>query len=301
MPPVILPESVATSPSSLVRSMLRNAHGYWTAAEGYQRFLYLVGVLLLASAVFHAGVLVVTGGSLTGDVSWRKPILFGEAFGLTALSVGWIMAFLPKRRVLGWVLALMLGVANTGEVFWVAMQQWRGVPSHFNNSTPFDAAAFALAGFLILLTGIVIVIVALLSFISLEANRSLAWAIRISMLLLIAAQVIGILMIRRGGNTFGPAGAMKVPHAAAIHAPQVLLVLAWLLLFANWRESRRTRVLILGAVGYTVAVALSASQSLRGLAPFDLDVVSALVLGAAVAGIMGAYGAALFALRPRLT
>lgn len=45
-------------------------------------------------------------------------------------------------RFLGWLLAGALSLANTGEVFCVALQQWRGVPSHFNNSTPFDAAVF---------------------------------------------------------------------------------------------------------------------------------------------------------------
>lgn len=133
--------------------------GYWEQAESYQRFLYAAGTLLVLSAVFHAVVLVATGGTLEGDVSWRKPILFGESFGLTCISIAWFLTFLPKRAWLGWSLAVALGLANSGEVVWVSLQQWRGVASHFNNSSAFDSLAFGAAGVLILITGIVILAV----------------------------------------------------------------------------------------------------------------------------------------------
>ena len=56
-------------------------------------------------------------------------------------------------------------------------------------------------------------VVTLLAFFSLQANRSLAWAIRIGMVILLAAQVFGLLIIANGSSTFGPAGAMKYPCA----------------------------------------------------------------------------------------
>ena len=139
-----------------------------------------------------------TGGSIEGDVSWRKPILFGEAFGLTSLSVAWFMTFLPKKRVRGWLLLGSLGVANFIEVFWVSLQQWRGVPSHFNFSTPFDAALFNANGVMIGFTVTVITIVAIWTLFSLQAPLSLAWAIRASMVLLVVAQIFGILILLNG-------------------------------------------------------------------------------------------------------
>lgn len=185
-----MPDRDARDLGTLVRAMLGSVRGYWVRAESYQKFLYFIGALLLASAVFHTGVLIATGGSLEGPVSWRKPILFGEAFGLTALSVAWVMTFLPRYRIRGWLLAGTLGVANFGEVFWVSMQQWRGVPSHFNLATPFDAAAFTAAGGLIFFTATVITIVTLWTFLSLQAPRSFAWAIRAGMVLLIFSQLV---------------------------------------------------------------------------------------------------------------
>ncbi len=315
MSELVVPQEGTNDPGALIRAMLNTLRRYWTDAEGYQRFAYIVGVLLILSALFHTGVLVVTGGSLEGDVSWRKPILFGEAFGLTVLSVAWVMNFLPRKRVKGWLLLGTLGVSNFTEVSWVSLQQWRGVPSHFNFGTPFDAALFNANGVVIALTATVITIVAIWSFLSLQAPPSLARAIRISMVLLVVAQIFGILIILNGipkvldlqtgeiisegartAYIFGEAGDMKVPHALTLHAVQVLPVLAWLLLFTNWSENRRSRAVIIGAVGYTTLVAVSAFQTFSGLAPFDLSLFAALGLGTGVFILGAAYVMAVIAL-----
>ena len=283
--------------STLIQAMRGSLRGYWAQAEGYQKFLYFVGFLLLASAVFHGVVLVVAGGSLEGDVSWRKPILFGESFGLTAIFVAWVMTFLPKWRVPGWLLSIALGVANLYEVVWVSFQQWRGVPSHFNSNTHFDQALFGLAGVAIGVTGTVILVVTILAFFRLQASPSLAWAIRAGMVLLVNGQVFGALMIAHGGNSLGAAGAMKIPHALALHAFQVLPVLAWLLSFTSWSEGRRTWTVLLAAFGYTVVLVVSATQTFRGLAPSDLSPLAALLGGLGAIFFVGAYATALFRLR----
>lgn len=277
----------------LVRDMSTSVRGYWAQAQDYQTFLYFVGFLLLASAVFHAGVLVLTGGSLQGDVSWRKPILFGESFGLTAIFIAWVMTFLPKRRLAGWLLSLTLGLANAYEVVWVSLQQWRGVPSHFNAGTPFDGSLFAMAGISIAFTGIVILVVTIWSFLRLDAPSSFLWAIRMGLVLLAAGQIFGIPMLRLGSHTFAPAGNMKMPHALSLHALQVLPVLAWLLSFANWSEARRMRIVLVAAVGYVAPVVVSAFQAFSGRAPFDLGVLTALVSVVGVLMLAGAYARAI--------
>jgi hypothetical protein len=236
----------------------------------------------------------VTGGPLEGDVSWRKPILFGEAFGLTCVSIAWFMTFLPRRPLLGWPLAFALGIANIYEVFWVSMQQWRGVPSHFNASTPFDAALFAAAGVMIFFTAAVTLTVTVWSFLSLRASPSLAWAIRCGLLLLLAGQMFGILIINHGSSTFGIAGNLKVAHALALHAAQLLPLLAWLLSHGAGVESRRLALTLAGIAGYTLLVAISAQQAFGGLAPLDLGpgrgsllaFGAVLLIGSFVAGVL---------------
>jgi hypothetical protein len=277
--------------------MWAQLRGYWTEAQGYQKFLYSVGFVLLASAVFHAGVLVVTGGSLEGDISWRKPILFGESFGLTAIFTAWVMTFLPKRVLAGWLLSLVLGLANVYEVVWVSFQQWRGVPSHFNDTTPFDQSLFALAGISIGFTGIVILVVTMWSLVRLAASPSFVWAIRSGLVLLALGQVFGIPMIQLGSHTFALAGNMKVPHAFSLHALQVLPVLAWLLSFADWSEARRTRIVVACTAGYCGIVAASAFQAFSGRAPLDLGPATASVLVVGVMSVVGTYFAAIWGLQ----
>ena len=168
----------------------------------------------------------------------------------------------PQRALPGWLLAGTLGLANSGEVIWVSMQQWRGVPSHFNFETAFDAAAFSVGGAgLIFFTGVVIVAVTLWTFVSLDAPPSIAVAIRAGLILLVAAQVFGGLIIQNGiakvldpqtgeflseglesASLFGQAGMMKIPHGLALHAIQALPVLVLLLLFTGWgREPAHPR------------------------------------------------------------
>jgi hypothetical protein len=98
----------ARSLAAVMRASLRR---YWDERTGYQTFLYGAGVLLLASGLFHTLVFLVDGGGWDGPLSWRKPILFGFSFGITVLSLGWVLSFLPRRPRLGWLLAGPLGVA----------------------------------------------------------------------------------------------------------------------------------------------------------------------------------------------
>ncbi len=204
---------------------------------------------------------------------------------------------------MGWVLSGVLGVAVFEEVLWVSLQQWRGVPSHFNLSTSFDAMAFNIGGgVVIFFTGIVIAVVTVWSLFSLEAPRSFRLAIRAGLILLVAAQIFGGLIIRNGlskvlepetgkfiseglesAAIFGVAGVMKLPHALSLHAVQVLPALAFLLLLTHWSESRRTRIVAIAVSGYVGVLAPAALQTFRGLAPLDLSFIS---LAALVAGTL---------------
>ena len=291
--------SSATPTIALAAAMRASLAGYWRDAASYQKFLYSVGALLLASAAFHAVVLVATGGTMEGNVSWRKPILFGESFGLTTVTIAWVMTFLPCGRLPGWWLAAALGVSYLYEVGWVSFQQWRGVPSHFNSNSAFDQALFDTAGVFIGLSGLVLLTVALLSFLRLRATSSFAWAIRVGLLLLLAGQLFGLMIIRNDGPVFGTAGAMKVPHALALHGAQVLPLLAWLLSFTPWTESKRTRMVLTAVAGYILMLTVGAAQTFSGRAPLDLDAGPVILLALGALLFASAYGMGLLGLQPK--
>ena len=113
-----------------------------------QRFAYACAALLVLSGLFHVGAFLADGPG-EGPLPWRKPITFGLSFGVTVATLAWVLGFLRPRRAVAWVLVVVLAVASVGEVALISLQTWRGVPSHFNDSTPFDETVFSLMGLLV--------------------------------------------------------------------------------------------------------------------------------------------------------
>ena len=102
--------------------------------------------------------LLLSGVTLAQDLL-RKPTTFGLSFGLTLINVTLIASFVSLSDRTRTLLVGVFAAACVLETSLVSMQAWRGVPSHFNMETPFDAAvaqALAIGGF-----ALVAVIVAL--------------------------------------------------------------------------------------------------------------------------------------------
>lgn len=268
--------------------------GRFVPVASYQRFAYVCGALLALSGVVHLGVYLVDGGPWGGPISWRKPVVFGLSFGIAIVTLGWIMGFLRPRRWSGWVVLGTLSVASVGEVFLISMQKWRGVESHFNDDTPFDTTVFSIMGNLVVLIATMIVVITVWSFVRIAAPPSLALAIRAGLLLMLLSQAVGVQMIAEGGNTFGAAGALKLPHAVTLHAVQVLPALALLLLVSDTAERHRVRVVALGTVGYACMITATMVQTYGGRSPLDVGVVPVVL---ALIGFALLVASALIALR----
>jgi hypothetical protein len=208
--------------------------------------------------------------------------------------VTWILTFFRPRKVTGWVVVGVFAVASVGEVFLISLQQWRGVASHFNEDTPFDGSVFSMMGMLVALVALTTVYVTVRSFFRIDAPASLALAIRLGLVLMLASQAVGGQMIAEGGNTFGAAGALKVPHAVTLHAVQVLPALALVLLLSSYSERRRMRVVALGAAGYSGLIASTMVQTYDGRGPLDLGIITASL---ALIGLGLLAASALIALR----
>jgi hypothetical protein len=254
------------------------------------RPLAWAGGLLVASGLAHALLWAALGGPWEGPVTWRKPILFGISGGLTALSLGWVWAALPRRRgdaPLAWGTAAALVV----EVALIDLQRWRGVASHFNRGTPFDAAAYDLMTWLII--GVTIVTCDL-------TVRACGRAVRLRPDMLLAARAgLGLLAISCGlgiwagwqgemrraaglpPETFGAAGVLKFPHGAALHALQWLPFVAWAARRAGVGDVGRVWLVAAAAVGNALFGGYAVVQTLLGRARFDATPLTAGVLAAA--------------------
>ncbi len=270
----------------------------WRGRLPPQTPMYAAGFTLVCSGLFHVLVFLISGGSWEGPISWRKPILFGITGGLTTISVAWVMGYLQQRKslpVLSWIFAVSMFV----EVSLITMQKWRGVASHFNVATAFDKTVFGLMGTLIMIVAIIIAIVTVRSFITLNVQPEMKLAIRAGLLFLNLTNVLGVILIAYGNyimrvspghapNIFGQAGMMKVPHGLAVHAIQVLPILAWLLNFSQREIEFKLRTMKTAVAGYAGLQFFTLFQTFTGHAPQDVNgitaalaIVSAAVLAAA--------------------
>src|SRR5215468_9061101 len=85
--------------------------------------------------------------------------------------------------------------------------------------------------------------------------------------------------------------------AVAMHAIQVLPVLAWLLSFAALAERRRVGLVWAATAGYGALVTVSVAQTAAGRAPFDLGLAAVALALAGATLLAAAFTAALLALR----
>ena len=248
-----------------------------------QRLMFTGALAFLASGVFHVAVWLLAGmPSLEGPVSWRKPIAFGLSTGLLSLSLTWVIGLLPQTVRLSRQVTTYVALI-AGELLLINMQQWRGVGSHFNSVTAFDGAVFTTMGVMIMIVAILIAIWTRALFKPLSIDPAQALAARAGMVLLNAGNLIGVFISVWGSmqvaagltpNIFGDAGQLKIPHAVALHAIQVLPVIAWLV----HRSVRRLHAMRAATIGYSTLLIFALVQAFSGRAPHDVTITSAAVL-----------------------
>ena len=227
-----------------------------------KRLGYLTGVVLALSGLVHLGILVATGSTWEGPLSWRKPAVFGLSFGLTLITIVWVASFVRLREQTRSVLLDAFTVACVLETALVSMQTWRGVPSHFNVETPFDELVTrGLAGGGVALVAIIVT----LTLASFRRNNdtplAMRLAIRTGFVILCGAMAAGGVMIARGmslvyggdaATAYASGGAFKPTHAVAVHAILVLPALAQLLARGTLSEERQVRMVRFACAAYVV-------------------------------------------------
>ena len=251
------------------------------------RTLIACGLLLGVSGVAHLVIWAARGGPWEGPVTWRKPILFGISGGLTALSLGWVWAALPRRR--GDVpLADLTAWCLLVEVALIDLQAWRGVASHFNRATRFDSYLYDAMGVLILVvTAVVVDLTVRLFRQSARFDADMLFAARAGMMFLAVSCGLGIWVSVHGDlrmvqglppELVGTAGVTKFPHGAALHAIQWLPGLAWLARMAGIGLAWRRRLVAAAAGGTALLLAYALVQTLAGRSRFDTTPSTGVVL-----------------------
>jgi len=247
--------------------------------------------------------MVVDPRVITSAPAWLKPFKFATSTALYSLTLAWMFRWLmdwPRaRRTVGWTTAIVFVL----EVAIIAAQAWRGTISHFNVSTPLNAALFAVMGIAIMIQTAVSVTVVVMLWRTRFSDRVLGWALRWGMTLTVAGALTGPLMTRPttaqlttaraegrmttvgahtvGGDDGGPGvpvtgwsrehGDIRVPHFVGLHAIQVLALLAFAI--RRWRRPEPVRVHAMqaAAAGYAALFVLLLWQALRGQSVISAD------------------------------
>ncbi|WP_437741059.1 hypothetical protein WME73_37040 [Sorangium sp. So ce302] len=246
------------SPSlSLPRSieeLLRRSPVLFMAAAAHVALL----VVLLAAAPLDARLVM-------GVNPWIKPAKFAASIAIYLLTINWLVgdvALPPRgRRAVVWGTVAMVSF----EMIAITAQAARGVASHFNQSTLFDGAVFALMGIAILVN------TALAAYLATRfwATRPplpapYLWGIRLGLLLFLLACAEGGFMSTYNAHSVGVAdggpglpavnwstrgGDLRIAHFFGMHALQAVpLVGYWLSARAPGSGPRTRR-----AVGWVVA------------------------------------------------
>jgi hypothetical protein len=244
----------------------------------------LSGAILFGSGLGHLADLWITAADWSGPLSLRKPGLFGVSAGVTVWSIAWVMTQVVPHRSDRWVASLLSGGLLV-EVGLITLQQWRGVPSHFNRATTLDALIEAVMLGLILF---VTVGVAWLCWRSrwlrpmvesqAIAIRAGLWFLLVSCGLGLFTTIAGELNLAQGRplEIWGRAGVLKYPHGAALHAIQILPALALLL---QWLRVTWLVAVVRAAVVVQALFLLHAlGQTLAGRTRTDFDLWSVTAL-----------------------
>ena len=289
----------------------------------WTRALWIGGAILLATMVFHLVALGVTGGAVTGAVSLRKPATFGESGGLAAWATAVILPRLDTKAWQRAVIGSAVLLFGFGETTIMAIEAWRGVPSHYNFSTPLDAAlmrggAAGLAG--IFLAGVIVLLVAT------ARTTGLARSVRLGVLAggaaLFTGALVGLVMVSNNSGVFqgsvgsgfanrtaaylGPAAAtvgpeylmvrpataggdLVLPHAIGVHGLLLLAVPAVLLAGTGMAAARQLRVIATAVTGIVVAMILLLAHAFRQLPLNELSPVALLVLASCAVAVGWAY------------
>lgn len=254
-------------------------------AELYRRdrVLALTGWGTLALFAVLLAVAPFDSRTVTGINPWVKPMKFCLSITAYVWTLAWLVGHLrthPRAvRVVSWGTALVFA----GEMVCLVTQAARGVTSHFNVATPFDAAVFSTMGMLISFNTLLVAVTLLLFF--LRTSEPLApaylWGVRAGLLLFFLGSLEGMAMVSNMAHTVGApdggpglpfvnwstrSGDLRVAHFLAFHALQLLPLAGFALsrYRPGWTRRRQVACVLALALVYAAGVSLVFWQAAAG-------------------------------------
>ena len=293
--------------------------------EPWRRNSPLAALVLGMAAVLVVALLglAVDPHAITGAPAWMKPLKFAVSTAIYGATVLWMLSFVRDRPRLVALVSWGLFVGFSIEVGLIVMQVLRGTTSHFNRSTPFDAAVwYTMAGVIVamwLLNAVVAVLLLRRRF----APPPVLWGVRLGLIAALIGMAVAFFMSRptpdqlallQAGSSMpnigahavgvedgGPGlpvvgwsttgGDLRVGHFVGLHGLQALplLGLALARFGPTWLSMHdRARLVVIAGLVWIGLTALVTLQALRGQPVISPD-------GPTLVALAGMLGLAAFA------
>jgi hypothetical protein len=207
---------------------------------------------------------------LLGINVWIKPVKFNISIAAVLLTcaifLGGLKGLDPAKLWIGGSLAIALSI----ESLLISLQAGRGVRSHMNLATPFDAHVSMLMGLLAVVGTLAVAALLALTFLAVpEWPAAVVWGVRLGLLLFLAGSVEGTLMFQHGGHTIGAVdggpglpvlnwsrqhGDLRIAHFFALHALQAFPIFGIVSSRTSWSTSVQVALVFAFSALYSAGV-----------------------------------------------
>ncbi|MBA6155700.1 hypothetical protein H3Z83_04070 [Tenacibaculum sp. S7007] len=202
--------------------------------------------------------------SLMGVNVWTKPLKFSVSGGIYILTIGYFITLYPfsKRKkdilnnIVSWTMLIEFGI--------IIYQASRGVQSHYNKDTNFDALLFAGMGLMVLINFFIMLFFIFETIrLKLRTTRSIQFAILLGWIIIVVGSWIGQQMINQMSHNVGIAdggaglplvnwstiaGDLRVAHFFGLHGLQIIPLFA-LWLSNKWKAANKYQIITVFAFG----------------------------------------------------
>jgi len=290
----------------------------WRLSYESSRPLSVLGLLSLLSAAVTSALPLVDARELGGASLWLKPTKFGVSIAIAAFTLSFLLRAIsvpdaPRRRlvaIISWLTGLELAI--------ITAQAARGVGSHFNMATPWDAALFQIMGVAIAVVTVAVARLGMYALRTRYTDAALGAGVRFGILIMVLGSSIGFVMPRPtpdqlaslrqghvpdtiGAHTVGApdaagegmpltrwstaGGDLRVPHFVGLHALQLLPLAGFVLgRKLRGRPALALSLTRIASLGYLGVFLTSLVQALRGQPLLAPDALT----WALLAGVLGA-------------
>ena len=270
--------------SSMVLGRTTAASSPLSTLMARHRTLARYGIATLLFGILALLLQIVDPRTLDSGVGvWVKPAKFFFSVSVFALTAAWFFGYVrPERRnspLMRGTAALLIATA-TFELAYISWQAVQGLESHFNVSTPYYTAMYALMGVAaVLLVGTTLPLAWEIARRPVQGlQRSFVAAVVVGLVLTFAlGGGLGGYMSSQLSHSVGQVGGhvpvfgwnrvggdLRVAHFLGIHAEQAMPILAALV--AGLTARARWLALVLGSLAYSAVTVAVFAQAIAGRA-----------------------------------